>query len=392
MALANKRIAIAITCSAMLASKAVNAGLMEQLIDDDGWVDGSDWVLENAIGFMPVPIIITEPAVGEGLGVAAAFFHPPKDYSKEEYEEERAERAEQGEPDREKFVLPDITVVAAAATNNGTWLVGGGHIAHWRKDTIRYQGIIGYASINVDYYVDVGDSSVPFEFNAEGFLSTQPFSFRLGKSSWFVGGNWDYAKVETKFDKSNPILELLNFDTSLSALGAFIQFDNRNTIFTPTKGTYAELSYNRDSDNWGSDWDFDKVEFFLHQYFTLSKKWALGLRGNVINVEGDLPFFSVPFIELRGIPALRYQGESVGVVEADIAWRFHPRWAVSGFAGVGKADESFGDFSDSPSRVAKGVGIRYNTARKLGMWAGIDVAKGPEDTYWYLTVGSPWRD
>jgi hypothetical protein len=31
----------------------------------DGWFDTSDWVLDNVHGFLPVPIIITEPALGE---------------------------------------------------------------------------------------------------------------------------------------------------------------------------------------------------------------------------------------------------------------------------------------------------------------------------------------
>jgi len=386
-----------LTCTLCLAGSA-HAGLMDQFIDDDGWVDGSDWVLDNAVGFMPVPIVITEPAVGEGLGAALAFFHPPKNYSKDEYEAALKERAkakpgENKAGEKEKFVMPDVTVVAAAATNNGTWLVGGGHIAHWKDDTIRFEGIAGYASVNVNYYIPgPGGQDIPFEFNGEGFLSSLPLAFRLGGSNFFLGGNWNYSQVQTKFDKNNPILEPLNFKSTQSALGVFLQYDTRNTTFTPTKGTYAEISYSKESDKVGSDWDFGLGELWVHQYFTLSPKWALGLRGDFIQIDGDYPFYAAPYIQLRGIPALRYQGESVAVLEGDIAWRFHPRMAVNGFAGVGKADDSFSDLSDSPSRVTRGLGFRYNAARKLGMWAGIDVAKGPEDTYWYITMGSPWRD
>ena len=46
---------------------------------DDGWFDASGWLLENIVGFMPVPIIITEPAVDNGLGLAGVFFHKPKE-------------------------------------------------------------------------------------------------------------------------------------------------------------------------------------------------------------------------------------------------------------------------------------------------------------------------
>jgi len=46
---------------------------------------------------------------------------------------------------------------------------------------------------------------------------------------------------------------------------------------------------------------------------------------------------------------------------------------------------------DAPSRTVKGLGVRYFAAEKLGIHVGVDVARGPEETYWYLTMGSAWR-
>ena len=43
------------------------------------------------------------------------------------------------------------------------------------------------------------------------------------------------------------------------------------------------------------------------------------------------------------------------------------------------------------SVAAGGVGFRYLIARKLGLYSGIDVARGPETTALYLQVGSAWR-
>ena len=40
--------------------------------------------------------------------------------------------------------------------------------------------------------------------------------------------------------------------------------------------------------------------------------------------------------------------------------------------------------------AAGGVGFRYRLARKMGMQAGVDVARGPEDTAFYLTIGNAW--
>jgi hypothetical protein len=37
------------------------------------------------------------------------------------------------------------------------------------------------------------------------------------------------------------------------------------------------------------------------------------------------------------------------------------------------------------------VGFRYQIAERLGMWVGLDYAKGPEDGTWYIQVGNAWR-
>ena len=61
------------------------------------------------------------------------------------------------------------------------------------------------------------------------------------------------------------------------------------------------------------------------------QRLSIGLRGELHGVEGDdIPFEMLPFIQLRGIPALRYQGEVTAVAEAEARWAFHRR--VSGIA------------------------------------------------------------
>ena len=57
----------------VFCSTAFAGSFMDSLIDpDDGWLDGSKFLLEYPYGVLPVPIIITEPAVGNGLGLALA--------------------------------------------------------------------------------------------------------------------------------------------------------------------------------------------------------------------------------------------------------------------------------------------------------------------------------
>jgi hypothetical protein len=398
---------LAAVCLSVFSSQSYAESIFNQLKDpSDGWFDASDWVLNNAVGFMPVPIIITEPAVGEGLGLAAIFFHPPKDYSEDQYAESGLNKDEElpdigSEPTSEnadegikEFVLPDVSAAVYARTNNGTWLAGGGHFAHWKEDTIRYNGVLGTASMNLKFYGLPGLPQLPngFDFNGEGLFIDQDISWRLKDSNFFLGTGYTFLQVDTSFDLGQviPGLPVVDQTSRQSGIGVFMSYDSRDTIFTPSSGIESEVSATVNDHAIGSDFDYTKYDASLHKWWNPDPRWVPGLRLDLQYVDGDLPFYSVPYIELRGIPALRYQGRSVAVAETEVRWNFHPRFSAIGFLGIGVAADKFNDFDQAPSRATQGVGFRYMMARKLGMHAGIDVAKGPEDTYWYIQMGSAW--
>jgi hypothetical protein len=64
---------------------------------------------------------------------------------------------------------------------------------------------------------------------------------------------------------------------------------------------------------------------------------------------------------------------------------------VVGFAGVGKAYGRRQSWSDAKTVVSGGAGFRYLVARKLNLYAGLDFARGPEESAVYITAGSAWR-
>ncbi len=114
----------------ILAAVPAPAGDFDIFKDpEDGRFDADEWLLGRS-GFLPVPIIITEPAVGYGLGMALAFFHGPRDGN--------------GGP-------PSVSAVAAGYTESTTWFVGGGHFGSWKDDTIRYTGGLGYADADLEF-------------------------------------------------------------------------------------------------------------------------------------------------------------------------------------------------------------------------------------------------
>jgi hypothetical protein len=349
----------------------------------DGYPDASEFLLDYN-GILPVPIVITEPAVGNGLGLAGVYFHDPDPAWGEDTRDKRGRQRPSS-----------ISAGAVAATSNDSKILGGAHFGYYKKDTIRYQGVVGGADINIDFYGTGDDTSNDndFEFNAQALFVSQRIAFRLGQSDWFAGGEFNYTDMTTKFDdrNSSPELEELSFDSVNASLGAVLLYDSLNNTFTPSSGIQSETLYSRYDESFGGDFDYDSVVTKNQIHFAPFENWTTGVRLNGSFVSGDIPFYALPYIELRGIPALRYQGENVVTTEVQVNWNFHPRWTVLGFIGAGRTANDRGDLSDANTQSAGGVGFRYLGVRKLGLNMGIDFAKGPEEEVIYISFGTKFQ-
>ena len=121
--------------------------------------------------FIAIPIIITEPAVGYGLGAAFAHFHKKKGGTDTgETSHAPALTADTAaKPGKEQKVPPTISGIAAAYTENGTWGVGIAHTASWKKDRMRYTGAVGYAHVVSSFYFN----NEPVEFKLDTGLFYQ---------------------------------------------------------------------------------------------------------------------------------------------------------------------------------------------------------------------------
>src|SRR5210317_1523617 len=388
-------------------SVAAADGFWSQFVDpDDGRFDASSFLADNAYGFLPVPIIITDPAVDGGLGLVGVFFH-----ESDEQQQRRLEALRDAENGGIFLLTPNISAVAAAATGNDSWFVGGGHMGFFKQGRIRYTGFGGYGDVNLGFYGfgEVGLTR-PIELNTQAAAVFQRLKFKIGNSRLFAGLTQRYinARIEPRDlgDLSGDILPpnlqekwqelvryLLTHDVAVSALGVTVEFDSRDNLFSPKSGYRYEIEQLWYRDSLGSDIDFELTTFRGLNFWMLTEKLraAFRLDAEYAATDGLLPPFATPAIELRGIPAMRFQGNYVAVAEAELAWQIDERWAVLGFAGSGRAANSFDELKDSPSRVSKGAGFRYLIAKRYGFEMGMDVGIGPDENVIYIQAGSSWN-
>jgi hypothetical protein len=169
------------------------------------------------------------------------------------------------------------------------------------------------------------------------------------------------------------------------------EYDSRDTIFTPSRGLLAAVETLFYDPSWGSDTRFETYRAHLYWYAPVGRSVVLGTRLDGRTATGTVPFYQLPYIELRGIPAVRYQDENVAVDEVEARWNVTPRWALIGFVGVGRAWGRRDAFDEAGTEAARGAGFRYLVARRLKLYAGVDYGWGPDDEALYIQVGSAWR-
>lgn len=343
----------------------------------DGQLDLSSF-LEHPRGFLPIPIVITEPAVGYGLGGAGMFIRP------------REEAGEEG------WARPDISAVGGFATENGTRGAFAGDASRWMDGRLRTQFGGGGGRINLDFY-GLGSDRASFEQKVRYTLAfttaIAQANWQLAPTSpWSLGLRYVYADVEPKLRDDPAFPGLVDrARVKVSAPTAVAEFDTRDNIFTPTRGAYAESSLLASRESLGANVDFERFEQILMGWYPLSRELTLGARGNYAWSSVGTPFFLRPFVILRGVPSMRYQGDQMASVEAELRWQFYGRWSIVGFGGYGATrTTSRNVFSASQSVGSGGLGFRYELASKFNLHAGIDVAHSDGTTAIYLQMGNAW--
>ena len=343
---------------------------------EDGAVDLSGW-LGSRTGFLPVVAPITEPAVGFGGAVALVKFHGGGLASAA-----TAPPGPTGKP-----IPPDVSAAGGALTENGTWAAFVGHLGYWGGDRWRYVGALARISPVLDVY---GRDGRAYGFNLDGWAVYQELMRRVGKTDLFAGVRFAYvdSTVAFPFDAAPPEVPRPSFQSIDSGLGVVVEYDTRDNTFSPATGVNLEGSGMFLGPWLGGDAAYQRYSLITKGFWDVHPRLVLAARVQVLGVGGDPPFYARPFVRLRGIPSMRYQGDAVVAVDGEVRWNAWKRWWLVGFAGAGWTSAKSGSLASEESVHAGGAGFRYLVARRLGLQAGIDVAKGPEQSAIYVVVGS----
>jgi len=343
---------------------------------EDGAFDVSGF-LDSRYGFLPVPVPITEPAIGYGGALVLMFMDRPLG------------GAAAG------FGRPNISMVGGLATGNGTRGVLAGDIRHWRNDRLKTIAGVVWVSANLDFFGVSEDALLDegLRYNLEPKGVVLKAQYRIGsRSRAWAGLGYTFSATGVAFDAPEGTAGLPDFarDANLGGITPSLTFDSRDNIFTPLRGTYVDAAGRFFGPALGGDDVFENVSLVVMQYAPLGPTLFLGVRGDGRASFGDAPFYMLPYVSLRGAPVLRYQGAAVAQGELELRWQFRGRFSLVGFGGLGAAWNDLEHHDGQRNVTTGGGGFRYELARRYGLHAGLDVAHGPDETAIYVQVGSAW--
>jgi len=373
--------AVAATCATALAQEPTGQkepAKQELFTDETGAFDVSNF-LSTKVGFLPIAIPITEPAIGYGLAVGLSYFHsqPPV--------------VGDAQAGTQRTIMPSTSVLFGAATENGTWALGGGHLGIWDEGRVRYAGAAGYASLNLDWFgrdQSLGGRSIGYT-NDTTFVY-QSIKFQLGQSRIFVGPEYRFLGSDATFDLSalDPGIPQPQLHSKTSGVGIILGYDDLDHPYQPSRGLKGELIVREQAEWLGGDFTYAQLRSYLIGYVPLAPSVVLGLKGNYDVTGGSAPFYDLSTINVRGLEKFKYVDSDAVYGESELRWDFADRWTalVFGSGGaVGSALDSLGEF-----HFAGGAGGRYLIAGKYGLRMGIDVAYGDQQWTVYVGMGTGW--
>ena len=330
---------------------------------------------EGKSGFVIMPIPISNPTIGTGLGAAGMFLYPVDNKSP-----------------------VSSTTVGGFYTSNDSWGAGVSQKTFLYEDRLRLNGSLGYGNINLDFYgvgTEAGNRGTSVPLTEKGFFFVPEGLTRIA-GRLYGGVRYRYLEMETAVN----LQELLNNKIDLppisskvrsSGVGLVLNYDSRDNPFNPYKGTFLDLNAIFPSKALGGDYDYQIYQAAYNFYYKLADHMVLAYRAFGKFTAGDVPFFDLSFFgthnDLRGYPGGQYLDKMMLATQLEYRWKFYKRWGMVAFAGVGEVARNLSDFNTKDLLPSAGAGLRFMVSEANRVNISLDYARGREGDAVYFYIG-----
>jgi len=330
---------------------------------------------EGKSDFVIMPIPISNPTIGSGLGLGGMFLYPA-----------------------DKKSPISSTTLGGFYTSNESWGAGVAQKTFLYEDRLRLNGLLGYGNLNMDFYgigSEAGDRGVSVPITQKGFFF-MPEALTRVVGRLYGGLRYRYLEMETVLDLSklnNSQIDLppISGRVKSSAAGLVMNYDSRDNSFNPYGGTFLDANATFAAKALGSDFDYQIYQVAYNHYFKLADRMVLAYRAFGKFTAGDVPVFDLAFFgthnDLRGYPGGLYLDKMMIATQLEYRWRFWKRWGMVAFAGIGEVAPTLSEFAAGNLLPSVGAGLRFMVSEANRVNISVDYARGKEGDGVYFYIG-----
>ncbi len=317
-----------------------------------------------------IPLVISNPTIGSGVGLAAAGFY---------------------QLDAESRV--SNTTFGAYYTFNNSWVVALRQETYFGEGRHRLNGLLAAYDLNTDYYgigYEAGSSGQSVLISERGYTFEAEYLRRIGGNLY---GGLTYRGIRMETEQEDGLVDVPEDqkDVLSSGLGAALTFDTRDHELAPSGGTFLELTANVVREALGSDFDYEVYKITYDSYSSVGGVGVLAFRAMGRFGIGDVPYFDLSRYgtgsDLRGYVGGQYRDRVMYAVQAEgrfpLVWRF----GAVAFAGFGGIAPTLSEFRAEELLPSVGLGLRVNISEELRINVGLDYAYGRNSDGWYVRIG-----
>lgn len=168
---------------------------------------------------------------------------------------------------------------------------------------------------------------------------------------------------------------------SVAYIGVSQSYDTRNSNNYTTKGFMGRISYQYAPDFWGGEnFTGSLIRLNVRNFWSLSKKFVLGVNGLVHSIQGkEIPFYLLPQMGsdemMRGYYTGRYRDQNYLAAQAELRYRYNNRFGAVIFGGTGQVFHN-SSFAMKNFKPSYGAGGRYFFDPEKGLSVRLDYGVG----------------
>ncbi|MEM6966498.1 MAG: BamA/TamA family outer membrane protein [Bacteroidota bacterium] len=333
-----------------------------------------DTLSEKRYSLVPLPLIYFTPETRWGFGAGAFLSFRLKGQGKE--------------------VPPSQLQFGVAYTLEKQFLSYFPFQLFLKDGKLKLYGELGYYRYVYRYYGNGSESRTSDEeFYSVNFPRVRWNALYRFHPKIFAGFRYfmdDFDIQEVEEDGILATQNILGSEGGLvSALGLVANYDSRDDIFYPSRGSIIELSGMWNANALGSDFNFQKIILDAAGYFSLKEKNILALNLYAEFTLGDAPFNQLALLggtrRMRGYFEGRFRDDHFLTFQSEYRFPVFKRLKGAVFGSVG----SIGSQADSFERSfwAAGVGIRIGISKTEKVNLRLDYGFGKNTSGFYLTIG-----